>query len=375
MACSTRSTRLSVADRRVRGGRRAALVTALCAFLALLGAAPAGAAVPREWFGVMADGPLLLDARVDLDAEMAEMRRTGVGSIRLAVYWSDIEKTEGQFDWSDPDRVMAAAARAGIRALPTVLRTPRWAAARPGKEGTHPKDVADYARFLRAAVSRYGSGGTFWTERPDLTALPPRMWMLWNEPDIDKYWTARPWIPTYLKLLRAGRGAVKGADAKAKVVLAGLTNRSWEELAAIYRAGGRKAFDVAAIHPFSRRPANVLKIVRLARRAMVRGGDRRKPLLLTEVTWSSGKGRSKANYGWETTESGQAERVRQALPLLARNRKRLGIAGIYWFTWLSPSLGSVQSFDYAGLRRMKNGVPTAKPAQAAYRSVARKLTR
>ena len=365
-----------MAESRIPGGRRPALAVLLCALAAALGAAaPAGAAVPREWFGVMADGPLLRDSRVDLDAEMRIMRQTGVGSIRVAVYWSDIERTQGQFDWAETDRVVAAAARAGIRALPTVVRTPDWAAVRPGEEGTPPRDVADFASFVRAAVARYGRGGTFWAEHPEIRTLPPRLWMLWNEPDIGRYWTARPWIPTYLKLLRAGRTALKATDAKAKVVLAGLTNRSWEELAAIYRAGGRKAFDVAAIHPFSRRPRNVLKIVKLARRAMVRGGDRRKPLLLTEVTWSSGQGRSSANYGWETTEAGQALRIRQALPLLARYRKKLRIAGLYWFTWLSPPLGSVQSFDYAGLRRMENGVPKAKPAQAAYRSVARKLTR
>ena len=366
-----------MADRRRRlTGRRQALVVLLCALAGALGAAaPAGAAVPREWFGVMADGPLLRDERVSLDSEMAVMRETGVGSIRVAFYWSDIERVQGQPDWSETDRIMAAASRAGLRVLPTVVRTPDWAATRPRTEGTPPRDVADYASFIRLVVGRYGNGGAFWTERPDVPAFPPRMWMLWNEPDIGRYWSVKPWVPTYLKLLRAGRTALRATDPRAKVVLAGLTNRSWEELRAIYRAGGRKLFDVAAIHPFSRRPANVLKIVTIARRAMIRGGDRRKALLLTEVTWSSGKGRSRANYGWETSEEGQAQRIRQALPLLARNRRRLGIAGLYWFTWLSPPLGSIQSFDYAGLRRMEDGVPTAKPAQAAYRSVARSLTR
>ena len=357
-------------------GRLTALAVLLCALAAALaGAAPAGAAVPREWFGVMAVGPLLHDSRVDLNAEMEEMRRTGVGSIRVAVYWSDIERRKGQFDWSDSDRVVGAAATVGIRVLPTVVRTPDWAAVDPGREGTPPRDVTDYAKFVHAAVARYGTGGTYWTERPYLVPKPPKMWMLWNEPDISKYWTTKPWIPSYLELLRAGGFAVRATDRRAKVVLAGLTNQSWKELAAIYRAGGRKLFDVAAIHPFTRLPKNVLKIVKSARRAMNRAGDRRKPLLLTEVTWSSGKGRSTANYGWEVTEAGQAKRIRQALPLLARNRKRLGIGGLYWFTWLSPPLGSVQSFDYAGLRRMQDGTPTAKPAQAAYRSVARKLTR
>ena len=365
-----------MAERRSARGRLAALAVLLCALAGSLGAvAPAGAAVPREWLGVMADGPLLLDDRVDLDGELRLMRQTGVGSIRVAFYWSDIERRQGQFDWSDTDRIVTAAALARIRVLPTVVRTPRWAALRPGEEGTPPRDVADYARFVNAAVARYGNNGAFWSERPYLPRNPPRMWVLWNEPDISKYWSVKPWVPTYLNLLRAGRFAVKGTDPRAKVVLAGLTNQSWKELAAIYKAGGRKLFDVASIHPFSRLPKNVLKIVKSARRAMVRGGDRRKPLLLTEVTWSSGKGRSTVNYGWELTEAGQAMRIRQALPLLARNRKRLGISGVYWFTWLSPPLGSVQSFDYSGLRRMQDGRPVAKPAQQAYRSVARKLVR
>lgn len=331
--------------------------------------------MPREWLGVMADGPLLREPRVDLDSEMAIMRANGVGSIRLAVYWSDIERAKGQFDWADTDRVMLAAARARLRVLPTVLRTPDWAAVRPGQEGTPPRRVGDYARFLRAAVARYGRGGDLWSVATGVPAMPPRQWMVWNEPDIGRYWTAKPWVRSYLRLLRAGGRAIKRTDRRAKVVLGGLTNRSWDELRMIYRAGGRKAFDVAAIHPFSRRPANVLKIVRLARRAMIRGGDRRKPLLLTEISWSSGKGLSTANYGWETTEAGQAERIRQALPRLARNRRKLGIAGIYWFTWLSPERGSAQSFDYAGLRRMQDGRPVAKPALDAFRSVAGKLLR
>ena len=404
MGCSTRSTRLSVAEQGARRPGRATSIATVCAIVGTIGcggsagdapaadrppdAAPAsltstpvtataaaGRGVPREWFGVMADGPLLHDPSVDLDSEMAVMRDTGVGSIRVAVYWSDIESTRGQYDWTETDRVMEAAARVRIRVLPTVVRTPTWAAKHPGREGTPPRRYADYGSFVRAAVDRYGRGGTFWSERPDVRAMPPRMWMIWNEPDIGRYWSAKPWVRTYLKLLRAGRNAVRRGDRRAKVVLGGLTNRSWDELRAIYRAGGRKLFDVAAIHPFSRRPSNVLKIVRLARRAMIRGRDRRKPLLLTEVSWSSGRGKSSANYGWETTERGQAERIRQALPMLARQRRKLRIAGIYWFTWLSPPVGSVQSFDYSGLRRMDDGVPTPKPAQRAYRSVARKLTR
>lgn len=367
--------RLSVGSSRRARHRRSLTALAVTA-AALLGlAAPAGAAVPREWFGVMADGPLLRDSRVKLDAEMRLMAASGVGSARVAIYWSDVERERGQYDWAATDRAFTAAAKAGIRILPTVVRTPDWAAEAPGQLGTVPRDYADYAAFLRVTVGRYGANGTFWAEHPDIRRLPPTMWQVWNEPDIDHYWTRDPWIATYLELLRLGRDAIKAADPAAKVVLGGLTNFSWEELDDIYEAGGRGAFDIAAIHPFSRRPSNVLKIVKLARRAMVRGGDRNAPLLLTEVSWSSGKGRSTKNYGWEMTEKGQAKMLREGVSLLARNRKTLGIAGFYWFTWLSPAPGSKQSFDYSGLRKMNGHRPVSKPALKAYRKVARQFRR
>src|SRR3712207_9483961 len=93
--------------------------------------------------------------------------------------------------------------------------------------------------------------------------------------------------------------------------------------------------DVAAIHPFSRLPTGVMKIVRLARDTMRRAGDARKPLLLTEVSYSSGRGRSTFNYGWEATEAGQARRVREILTLIGRERTRSRLAGFHWYTGLA----------------------------------------
>ena len=122
--------------------------------------------------------------------------------------------------------------------------------------------------------------------------------------------------------------------------------------------------------------ANVVKIVALVRREMGRHGDERKPLALTEVTWSSGAGRSTFNFGWETTEQGQAQRLRAALPALAALRRPLRLTGVYWYTWLSPPIGGPDSFAYSGLRRLgPDGTIIDKPALAAFRETARKLTR
>lgn len=345
----------------------------------------------------MADGPLLSGA-VSLDRQAADMRRAHVGSIRVAVYWSDLQPyataadvpadraarfvdAEGvPTDFTATDAIVAAAAAHGIDVLPTVVRTPPWARAEPGEVGSPPAEPQRYAAFLRALIGRYGPTGSFWAQRPDLPRRPIRRWQVWNEPDITKYWSpARSqdgWARPYVALLRVAAAAIRAADPGAQVVAAGLTNRSWVDLGKVYAAGGRGLFDVAAIHPFSRRVSNVVKIVRLTRDAMRRAGDSRARLAITELSWSSGKGRSNFNYGWETSEAGQAARIREVLPALARRRVAWRLEGLWWYTWLSRPLGGNDSFDYAGLRRMGGGSTVVdKPALRAWRSTVARLTR
>jgi hypothetical protein len=351
----------------------AALVAVAVAALTLCG--PAAAAVPRSFFGVMSDGPLFAPT-VDLGGELALMRSSGVGSTRIAVDWRAIEPARGAQDFAGLDAFVAAAAQQRIDVLPVVLGAPGWAARNPAVPSSPPRDPADYAAFLTALIGRYGPAGVFWQAHPELRAQPIRRWQIWNEPDLGKYWAQKDWAPGYVRLLRAARRAVKAGDPKAQVVLAGLTNRSWLDLRRVYRAGGGRLFDVAAVHPFSKRVANVLKIVGLVRAQMRRYGDRGKPLVLSEVSWSSGLGHSIFNYGWEMTEAGQAARLGQALAALAARRGPDHIAAVYWYTWLSPAVGGRDSFDYAGLRRLgPAGRPVSKPALAAFRLVARRLER
>jgi polysaccharide biosynthesis protein PslG len=348
------------------------LLTALAALLLVLPAAPAGAATPREFFGVMLDGPGL-DPGLDIAKETRLMASTGAGSVRVAFYWRQMQpEAGGPIDFAETDRVVAAAARAGLRVFPTVVRAPAWAAGGDDQEGAVPTDPKTYATFIGQVVRRYGRGGSFWASA-GVPVRPAVSWQVWNEPDQGRYWQGDPWPRTYVKLLRAARPAIKAADPQAQVVMAGVTNKSWEDLQALYREGARKLFDAAAVHPFSRRPSNVLKIVRLCRSVMNRSGDARKPLVLSEISWSSGKGKSTFNYGWETSEDGQAQRIRQILPMLARERLRLRIQSVYWYTWLSPPEGDDESFSYAGLRRLKDGKPISKPALKAFKAAVKKL--
>jgi Glycosyl hydrolase catalytic core len=223
-------------------------------------------------------------------------------------------------------------------------------------------------------VGRYGPRGSLWDEHPDLARRPIRDWQLWNEPNFPRYWSTRPFARSYVRVLRASRRALRRADRGARLILAGLPNRSWRALRSIYRAGGRRAFDAVALHPYTGHPRDVVRIVRLARREMRRGGDRRKPVWVTELSWPAAEGKTQGTTGFETSERGQARRLREALERLATARRRLRIERVYWYTWLSAE-GGENSFNWSGLRRLRGGRVVSAPALKVFRRTARRLRR
>jgi hypothetical protein len=349
------------------------LLAALVVLL-LTPAAAAARTVPRGWLGVVADGPLT--HRADVDGEWDLMAGSGAESVRTAFYWPSIQRGgPDATDFTTTDRVVLAAAARRIGVLPIVTGTPRWAGRRRGDETSPPRDPGDYGRFLALLVARYGPGGALWAEHPEVPAAPIREWQVWNEPNLTRYWTppgGRPFARSYVRLLKAARAGLRAADPGARIVLAGLPNESWTALRAVYRAGGRRYFDAVALHPYTGKPRNVVRLVELARREMRRAGDPRKPVWVTELSWPAALGKTKTTRGFETTDAGQARRLREGLRRLAAARRRLRIERVYWYTWLS-SEHSPNSFDYSGLRRMRGDRVVSVPALTAFRRAARAL--
>jgi hypothetical protein len=352
-------------------------VALLIALLSLL-AAPAGAGaaerrVPQGWLGVTVDGPMTADD----DAEWDGMVAAGVETVRIAFRWYRLQPEAGTLDLSASDALVAAAARRGIGVLPVVEQAPAWASLRPGDLTAAPRDPAAVEAFLATLVARYGPSGTFWAEHPELPRMPIRAWQIWNEPNLARVWSERPYAPSYVATLRAAAAGVRKADPRATVVLAGLVNRSWRALRELYEAGAGGLFDVVALHPYTRKPRNVIRLVELMRQELRRHGDAKLPIWITELSWPAARSRSangKINrrFGIEVTTAGQAIRLGQALGQLAAARKRLLIGHVSWYTWLSAEAGP-SPFDWSGLRRVRSGRHVSVPALAVYRRAARIL--
>ena len=276
-------------------------------------------------------------------------------------------------DYTYTDHLVGSAAARHMRVLPVLIAAPPWAARSAGHIYSPPSNFGAYARFAAGLVHRYGPRGSFWREHPKLPRLAIDHWQIWNEPNLKSFWSDHPWAPDYVKLLKRARKAIKAADRHAKIVLAGLPNRSWTYLSKIYDAGGRGQFDVAAFHPFTHKVSGVKTILERDRKVMAAHGDRRKPLFVTELSWTAAKGKTHVTYGNEQTAKGQAGRLAAAYSMLARQRGRLHIQRVYWYTWMSYDRDSNYPFDYAGLLRLKGSRTTSKPAFKAFRRTALRL--
>jgi hypothetical protein len=356
--------------------RIAALVAVVATACAL--AAPADAhAASKRFFGVVYDRDVSEAPAATQDAQFALMKKTGVRTVRRVFSWAATQPTEGEPpNFADIDTLVARAARNDIEILPIVMYAPAWArkSSDPSDVASPPRSNDDYVAFLNALVARYGPAGSFWTEHPEVTKRPLRIWQIWNEPQLRYQWSDKDWEASYGRLLNAAHDALKKADPGSKVVLAGATNFAWDALESLYDKGHIKGqFDIAALHPYTGSAGRVVKAAQLFRAVLKNHGDTRKPVWITELAWPASKGRVKPPSGLAalpTTDRGMATRLTRAYRLLARAKI---VQRAYWYTWASAYKKDDGIFGFTGLQRYDpaSGVFTSTPALRAFRTVAR----
>lgn len=372
----TRPTPTTTPPTRVAAVRRLLWSLLLVSLLAPAGAAARVPRVPAGWIGVAADGPLL-EQPGKHRGEWARMKANRVGFVRAAFVWRDLEPQAGTYSFKTTDRIVLNAAKQGLVVLPEVHGTPAWAAIDPMDLASAPNDPTQFAGVLTELVRRYETGGTFWTAHPDVEPRPIERWQVWNEQNITAYWTQQPFAERYVVLLKTAREVLDTEDPDAQLILGGMPNRSWESLKTIYDAGGKGLFDAVALHPYTGQVFDVVRVVRFVHKELVRQGDGKLPVYLTEVSWPASAGyKGQKADGFHVTEAEQASKLRSAFRALAAERQKLHIAGVIWYTWLSAEGKGLPTWSgFAGLRRLVDGKVTSAPALKVFRRTVAELRR
>jgi hypothetical protein len=338
-------------------------------------AAAATSPVPPGFVGLISDDAFWgTDADPGRQRTMATIAATGARTLRASFYWSIIEPQPGRYDFWLYDQYVGAAAKANLTVLPILFDPPAFRSARPAvgaRRGTYPPaNYSDFAYFAARMVRRYGPGGEFWQQHPELPQLPIRSWQVWNEPNIPVYWPSGPNPAEYAAMLRTVGEGIKAVDPGAKVVTAGLNDSELgiklvPFLKGMYRAGAKGSFDVLALHPYA--PGSDLVRAQISRavRELRRNGDPARTLV-TELGWATGGPSRRALV---VGEAGQAALIRRTLTELARYRDRLRLDGVFYFNWRDVSSAPVSS-DHWGLHTgLLREDGSAKPALQALTDV------
>jgi hypothetical protein len=371
--------------------RHLALPALFLALLALLAPAGAAAALPADFWGVVANEAPNPEAA-------ATLRAGGVESIRVPVNWGAVQSSAGSLpDWSSVDPYVRAGAEAGISVLPFLAGAPSWAVSSEGVGGGSRAPVslpvqtsaqrAAWREFLRLAVFRYGPGGSFWAENPLLAAHPIRTWQIWNEENY-KYFAARPSPSQYGKLVVDSYQDLRSADRGARIVLGGLFARpkggnqkpapgrikrayfAADFLEAMYKTtpGVRGKFIAVALHPYSYSYKQLTPELEELRAALKASRDGGRAIWITELGWSSGRPTAANGHNkFEKGLQGQARELRGAFGLLRSHAAAWRVKRVYWFSF-TDSPGTCNFCDGSGL--FEDSLKP-KPAWSSYKSFAR----
>ena len=334
--------------------RLSAALLLACLAVALFFGVQSGAAKPPPthpagFFGIVPQTGLTTQ-------DYEYMKAGGVESVRLPLAWSLIQPTrKSAYDWSSFDQVLEAAARGGMQVLPSIGSPPRWVVR---KTTTMPIDNAmqrqAWQAFLRAAVARYGPGGTFWKQhqtggigpspvyQPELPVpnIPIKNWQIWNEANF--FYFAFPVSPQrYAKLVTISSQAIKSVRPGAQVVLSGLFGEptasdnkgmpAAEFLRQLYKYPGIKSrFDDVSLHPYAVDAETLEEYVEEFHQVSVENHDR-PGFYITEMGWGSQN--DFQHDAFEQGIRGQVKQLRDSYGFLLANQRRLNLKQVYWFTW------------------------------------------
>lgn len=350
---------------------RAALLVAV---LVALTAPTAGAQVPGEFFGVNA-GDLFALPESAWDVQLEAIRSGGIATVRLPAVWSNLEPRSPDSDgrrydsWELIDGQVAALARHGLRWEPVIAFTATWDETVPGDDASAPARVEPFADFVAALARRYGPGGVFWDEHPDIAPVPVGAYELWNEPNASAFWHPQQTAPeAYAELYAAARDAISRVDGSARVVIGGLASPGGGVIAAgrfvarmlARRPDLRGHIDAVAYHPYAPTLAGVYRQLARFRRQLDDAAGPGIPIEITEV-------------GWTTADTPEAARA-AALAALARSlpRSDCGVDRLMPYAWIGPEQDPGDRLQWFGIA---NRDGSARPSAAAFTQAARSMRR
>lgn len=205
------------------------------AFAAAEYSAPAPAFADR--FGAC-DPHLMFHGDATRETLMSGMESARLPWVRMVFAWSDLEPSEGTFEFARSDRAVAGAREHGVKILGILGTTPRWANGQLYPFYPPPPErMAQWRNYVRTVCSRY---------RDEVYA-----WEIWNEENITAFWMPAPDPAAYVELVKDTTPQIRAADPEATVVMGGVAGLDYDYQHTCLDLGIADHVDAMAYHPYS----------------------------------------------------------------------------------------------------------------------------
>jgi Cellulase (glycosyl hydrolase family 5) len=166
------------------------------------------------------------------DAALQRAQEAGISTLRIDLFWSEIERNN-TYDFSYYERLLAAMAKRGLSAL-FILDY-----GHPDHGGGAPVTVSQ-----RAAFVRFAKAAAAFAANKNVIGFE-----VWNEPDNDKFWAGGD-PQTYAELFKEARSGIAQVDSNRNVINGGPSWVNIDYVAKLVDTGALVGSQNFAIHPY-----------------------------------------------------------------------------------------------------------------------------
>ena len=241
------------------------------------------------------------------------IRDGGFKFIRMDLGWGGIEREKGNYNFERTgyDALSDGCSRRGIRIIyildysNNLYESDRSVRTEEGRKA--------FAAFAEAAATRYKGKGI--------------LWEIWNEPNIEQFWTPQPSADDYCKLVEAAAPIVKQADPSGLVVAPATSTIPFDWIEACFKNGLLKWIDVLSVHPYRPQPPEtVIKDYDRLRELIKHYAPQGKDIPIISGEWGY------SNINWDKARLSEEQQARfLAREFLINLYQRIPVS--IWYDW------------------------------------------
>lgn len=296
-----------------------------------------------------------------LGGQLAAIRANGIQMVRSDAPWGIIEPQAPSasgpaFHFGSTDAWVSALAENHLTWEPILGYKSSW--------GNPIVNYPAFQAYVQAVAARYGAGGTFWRQNPQLPNLPVGIFELWNEENNVN--SSLTYIPAsdYAALYQAVHAAIHAVDSAAVVIIGGMGNHlqylpshddaAWYLLhMLVSRPSLIGHIDGIGLHPYGNTANDTIEWVAHFRYALSVWGLSSVPIYVTEFGWTSGSADADR---WRAAQMGSVA--------LTLTRSNCGIHMLAPYDWSNPLI-THETADF-GLVDQSGIDSVLRPAGAAW---------